>query len=230
MSRSTQSTCLSLEPSSQWDPLEILNLTLKLDGRFTCSGVKINSNDPCGWHLSKATASNIGNLLDDMSNLPPQDVVQSLNSLATITLCQSHESQKRFKVAEWTRAIRHVSFTQTEPNIVELYGSSPPHQPAMTPQSTSSLPPYSNAPFGPVCSNIQLQRSKESSSAMQSSHIPFQEQIYDLQEEAKLQTARIIILEASCREFTNAASTRKRFGWSWASLKARLRTYLRKDG
>jgi hypothetical protein len=227
--QSIQSTPLSLKPS-QWNPMDTLNLTLKPDGRFTCSGVKNNSNDPCGWHLSKETVPNIGNLLDYMSNLPPQDAIPSLDSLTAITLCHNHESQKRFKVAQWTRAIHRISLTQAGPNIVELYGSSPPQRPATTSQSTSSLPPYSNGLSEPPYSHVQLNGRKESSSAVQSSHIPFQEQIHDLQEEVKLQTARILILEASCREFTNAASTRKRLDWSWARISARLRTFLKKDG
>ncbi|KAF1960487.1 hypothetical protein CC80DRAFT_257712 [Byssothecium circinans] len=229
MSQSTQSTLLSLEPSPQWNPAEILNLNPKRNGLFNCSGVKKGSETPCRWELDEETASTIGNLLDNMSKLPPQDAIQSLNSLAAITLCQHHELQQRVKVAEWTRAIRHILFTQAESNILELDGSSPPQRPATTPQSISSLPPYSNISFGPVCSDVRFQGSKESISAVQSSYVPSQKQICDLQEEVKLQTARILILEATCKEFTNATTSPKRFGWSWARLKARFRAFLKKD-
>lgn len=223
MSQSTQSTLLLLEPS-QWNPAEILNLNPKPNGLFNCSGLKKRSETPCGWELDEETASTISNLLDNMSKLPRQDTIQSLNYLATITLCKHHKLQHRAKVTEWTRAIWHVLFTQAESNILELDGSSPLQRPAATPQSISSLPPYSNISFGHVCSDVRFRGSKESVSAVQSSYVPLQKQIGDLQEQLKLQTARIIILEATCKDFTNATTSQKRSGWFWARLKPLFRS------
>jgi hypothetical protein len=222
MSQSTQSTILLLEPS-QWNPAEILNLNPKRNGLFNCSGVKGSSISPCRWELDEETASTISNLLDNMSQLPPPDAIQSLNYLANITLCKHHQRQRRVKVTEWTRAIRHVLFTQAESNILELDGSSPLQRPAATPQSISSLPPYSNISFGHVCSDVQFRGSKESVSAVQSSYVPLEKQIGDLQEQFKLQTSRIVALEATCKDFTNATTSQKRSGWLWARLKALFR-------
>ncbi|KAF2647165.1 hypothetical protein K491DRAFT_699810 [Lophiostoma macrostomum CBS 122681] len=223
MSQSTQSTFLSLEPS-QWNPAEILNLNPKPNGLFSCSGVKRGPQTPCRWDLDEETASTIGNLLDNMSKLPPQDAIQSLHYLAAITLCKHHQLQQRAKVTEWTGTIRHILLLKTESNILELDGSSPPQRLATTPQSISSLPPYSNISFEPVCSDIRFRGSKESILAVQSSYVPLQKQIVDLQEEFRLQTERILILEATCREFTNATTSQKRFGGFWARLKACFRS------
>lgn len=221
MSRSTQSTLLSPEPS-QWKPAEILNLRQKLNGIFYCSGVTNGSETPCGWKLNKQTASTINNLLKNMSKIPPQDAIQSLNDLAAITLCENHKIQELVKVTEWTEAIRHIQSTPAEPNISELDGSSP--RPATTPRSISSLPPYSNISVGPVYSDDRFRASKESISAAQPSYVPLQKLIGELQEELKRQTAGFLRLEATCKEFKNANTSQKRWGWSWARLKARFRS------
>lgn len=223
MSQSTQSTLLLLEPS-QWNPAEILNINPKRNGFFNCSGVKKSSGTPCHWELDEESAFNIGNLLDNMSNLPPQDAIQSLNYLATITLCKNHELQRRAKVTEWTRAIRHLLSTQAESNILELDGSSPMQQPAATPQSISSLPAYSNISSGHVCLDVRFRGSEESVSAVQSTYVPLQKQICDLQEQLKLQTARVVMLEATFKDFTNANISQKRSGRFWARLKAFFRS------
>lgn len=146
---------------------------------------------PCSCHFSHETTSRISDLLDDISVLPPQSATQSLRNLADVTLCHHHEAQAEGKVTEWTAAINRLPpSTQAGPNIAGAHTPSPPHRPALTPQSTP-------------------QRSDNRSPTPQTSNGTVEEDLRLLRDEIMLLTARIASLEVGRGETVNAASSRQ---------------------
>jgi hypothetical protein len=123
----------------QWDPIQVLGINQKLDGNFTCSGVKNNTEIRCGYNLRGETALGISNKIDDISLLPPRTATHHLRALADISLCQYHKIQARSKALEWAAAVERLSYPPAPTSIITSQRTPPPPQrPAITPQSTPS--------------------------------------------------------------------------------------------
>jgi hypothetical protein len=215
--------------SPQWDPTATLDFRANQDGGFYCSGVKINSNTPCGWKISGEIAEAIRNQLGHMSGLLPHDTIQFLDDLAQVALCEHHKTQRSVKVNRWKLVIEAIPSTQSTPVIPELLGSSPSQQTLTTPHSTLLRSSYLHVPHSTASSDVCSRKSEGSISSIHLGYDSLWKKINNLHNSLDRQKSRIDELELACEKLEKGVAGRKNVGKLWARLKASFKSILRKD-